>query len=114
MPRPILQPDGVAANLRNKTKHCNIILRGDYLSTNIDHTNVQVWRKSDGVVIPVDSAQASPLDGAWVLILKTKKISALSTVSLTSTDEIEVTVTNPDTSQISEVTDVDVVYYDEE
>ena len=110
-----LEPNAVAANLRNKTKHCNIILKGDNLSTSIRHNHVQAWRKDDGTVIGVDSAKAVEFDGAWVLILKTKKVFAVATTrALSDSDEISITVTNPDTSQISEVTDVDVVYYDEE
>lgn len=115
MARPTLDPNGIAANLRNKTKHCNIILKGDNLSTSIKHNHVQAWRKDDGSIIDVDSAKAAEFDGAWVLILKTKKVSAVATTRTSSgSDEISITVTNPDTSQISEVTDIDVVYYDEE
>jgi hypothetical protein len=114
MARPVINPDGVAGNLSNKTKHCNIILTGDNLSTNIRKQHVDVWRTDDGTIITVDSAKAVPHNGAWVLVIKSKKVSTLSAASLTTSDEISVTVTNPDTSQVSEETTVDVVYYDEE
>lgn len=112
MPLPVLRTDRAeAANLKNKTKHCTFVLPGDYLSTNITKRDVKVTH--DGRTVTVQSAKAVQNSaGKWFLIVRTKDIVRRV---FGDSEEIEVTVTNPDTGDTSDPpTEVEVVYYDEE
>src|SRR4051812_9675678 len=113
MTQPVLTSDrAIGANLKNKDKHCNFTLLGENLSTNIKKTHVQVHR-TDGLAITVDSAKA--VQGAidWVLVIKTRQIPKRMTFG--DSEEITVTVTNPDTGETSDESDpIEVVYFEEQ
>jgi hypothetical protein len=114
MPRPVLTTDrSIAANLKNKTKHCNIILPGQNLSTNIKKRHVRVER-TDGVLVTVTSGKAVQGAAGWVLVVKTNEIPRRFHYG--DSEEVTVTVTNPDTGETSDPTDppVEVVYVEEE
>jgi hypothetical protein len=115
MPGPVLYTNrAIAANLKNKTKHCAFVLPGDNLSTNIRKGDVAV-KRTDGLVIDVQSARAVQDNaGAWFLVVKTKTIPKRS---YGESEEVSVTVTNPDTGMGSpDPLDppVEVVYFEEE
>ena len=113
MTQPVLNSDrAIAANLKNKTKHCNIILPAENLSTNVKKSDVEVER-TDGLAITVDSAKAVLGAVSWVLIIKTKQIP--KRMRFGDSEEITVTVTNPDTGEISDPSDpIEVVYFEEQ
>jgi hypothetical protein len=114
MPRPVLYTNrAVAANLKNKTKHCTFVLPANNLSGNIRHQHVTVAR-TDGYPIDVQSARGvQDKYGAWFLVVRTKEVPQRRRGE---SEEITITVTNPDTNESSLATDppLEVVYNDEE